>query len=81
MAKEELIKNIKAFEKDLNKIFVKANGTEIQGRIWLHIAEAKLILELQDHIDTDWIRKFYHNLLDNFMEIISINTKKHYWND
>lgn len=79
MTRENYLEKISNLEKIFNKLFVKAYGTEIELRIWTHIAEARIILDIQDNIDDEWIKKVCNHLQDNYYEILEINDDKKYF--
>ena len=79
MTREDYLKEIDKLEKEFHKLFVKADGTEIQLRIWVHIAEADIILDIQDHIDDEWIKKVCDHLFENRNLVLEINDRKKYF--
>lgn len=79
MTREDYLKTIDSLEKDFNKLFVKADGTEIQLRIWTHIAEARIILDIRDNIDDEWVKKVCDHLFENHHEVLEINDRKKYF--
>lgn len=78
MTREQLIEKIHDLWKRLNKMYVCADGTNLQERIGIHISEADLTLDMQNYINDDGIAKIYDRLVENYLEIIKINNRKNY---
>lgn len=78
MTRKTLIKNIEHLKRWFEKKYPETVDTDLETRMGMHIAEAKLTLRLQNHIDDNGIERACDILYRNYEEIRKINRKLKY---
>ena len=78
MTRETLIENIEMLKRRFTGLYPDVSDSDLQCRIWVHIAEARLTLKLQNHVDDEWIERACDSLFRAYEEIREINRNSKY---
>lgn len=78
MTRETLIENIENLKRWFEKKYTEVIDTDLEVRMGTHIAEARLTLKLQNHIDDDGIERACDILYRAYEDVREINKKSKY---
>ena len=78
MTRKTLIENIEQLKRWFQKKYPETVDTDLETRMGIHIAEARLTLRLQNHIDDNGIERACDILYRAYEEIREINRKHKY---